>query len=102
MELDERKRLAEGVLAEVLRLPAPHVRAIGQALRLAGGAAGVFGTSFDYAADWIAFDDVEGWLAELKLAYDLDVVAHHPGCGELLERLEGAEVQPWIALREAL
>jgi hypothetical protein len=102
-QLEHGKRLARGVLAEVYRLPAPHIRAIGQALRLAGGTAGRFDVAFGYAADVVEYDDVEGWLAELKLAGDIrDAVLYDPHCDELLERLEDVEVQPWIALRQAL
>jgi hypothetical protein len=99
MELEDRKRLAAGVLASMEGMPHATVRALAQGLRLAGGPLGGLGTAFDNAADWLEFEDVTGWLAELNLASRLGELARD---GEALALLEGVSEPPWPALRRAL
>jgi hypothetical protein len=102
MELAERKVLARAVCASLDGTSPAALRMFAQALRVAGGPLDEFANSFAYLADAVQYEDVEGGLAELKLARDLRIAARHPDCGELLDRLDGVEAPPWPQLVVAI
>jgi hypothetical protein len=99
--LDQRERLAEEVFAS-LDVPAESVRLLVSALRLSGGWIGAFAGPFDYHADAVEHG-FDGALARLSMARVLRrIVSFHPGCDELIDRLEGVDEAPWPAIRAAL
>jgi hypothetical protein len=90
------------VFASLDEVPASALRMLARGLSLAERPLSEFAQSVDHYADCVEYEDIEGWLAELRLAHSAGVASRHPNCPDLLERLEGLEEPPWAQLREAL
>lgn len=92
------------VLESLSGEPPEALRVIGRALSLAGGPLGYFGGVLDVLADEL--EDTQpprpGRLSPLQMSYYLRRLRRDPELPALLERLEDATEQPWVALREAL
>jgi hypothetical protein len=100
------RALARAVLRSLDRATPEAVALLPVALKMAGGAGAEFASPFEYYADVLQDEAVgigaDHTLAEIAMTRALRVAARHPGCGELLDRLEGAESPPWPTLRNAL
>ena len=71
-------------------------------LAVAGKPLCEFAEPFSYFADVLADPALDGWLARLRMVVALKVATRHPGCDELLERLDGVDESPWPELAAAL
>jgi hypothetical protein len=100
--LARRKELAEGVLSSVAGERPEAVRLFATGLAVAGEPLCEFAEPFTYYADELADPTLDGWLARLRMARALTVAARHPGCGGLLDRLDGTSESPWPELAAAL
>ncbi len=100
-DLEHRKRLARGVFATLDGVPVPALRLLGRALEIAGRVGAdktltSLGTTLDFFADSVEYDDVSGGIATLRMARDLARVPD-----EFLEALADVDVQPWRSFRDA-
>jgi hypothetical protein len=93
IDLEERKRLADTVLATLGQLPHETVLIMAAALLLGRGELAGVGGAFD------AHLRGSPELARLRLAYELRRLVRNPGP---LEHLGYVREQPWLALRAAL
>jgi hypothetical protein len=90
----------DNVLQSVSDWDASAVRALSVALAWSAEPLRLFARPLDYWADVLDDPSLSGDLARLSMRRALRLAGPHRG--ELLERLEGADLPPWVALRAAL
>jgi hypothetical protein len=101
-DLELCKHLAESVLDSLARESPEAVGLLAVGLAVAEPPLSELAEPFDFYADALAYPEVDGRLARLRMAYALRVIAHRPGCERLVDRLEAVGPAPWPPLREAL
>jgi hypothetical protein len=101
-DLDRRKQLARDVLRSLDGIEASAIRMLAGGLSLVPAPLNELAQPLDYHADAVEHEDVSGDLATLRTARALRLIARHPECPELIERLEGLDAPLWASLRGAL
>ncbi len=98
----QRQAIAQEAFDGMAGIEPGALEILAQGLRLAEQPLGELSEPLSYYADVLASEDVTGRLAVLRLARSLRLIAAHPGCPELLDRLEGMDHPPWLQIRNAL
>lgn len=102
MTLAHRLDVARALLSAFEPMHPSTLRTLAIGLSLAGEPLSKISDPLDCAADSFEHEDVDGRLAELKLAWALRQMARHPATPRLLERLGDLPGPPWECLRAAL
>lgn len=97
---ERRTQLGRGVLVALGSDPVP-VGLLAAGLGLTDGLLHMLALPLHYQAGALERGGSNG-LAELTMQRAIRIMARHPDCGELLERLEDVDAPPWDAPREAL